>query len=161
VSPIHVVPKKSGDWRLCIDMHRGNEALECQGYAISRGEEILHVLNGSIVVSNPEDSHLCTHRHENLKSYLVDNKIDFKWGYHQIILSKNLRGITTFCTHVGLFRLKRLMFSLNCTPEMYHCVFSQIFRHCAGIVTFLDDIIIVYGASRNEDDIRLVKVLDI
>jgi hypothetical protein len=40
----------------------------------------------------------------------VFSHVDMKHGYHQIELNKNSRDITTFSTHVGLYRYKRLNF---------------------------------------------------
>ena len=40
-----------------------------------------------------------------------------RWGYHQIELSEESREITTFITHRGLYRYKRLMFGISSAPE--------------------------------------------
>ena len=40
----------------------------------------------------------------------VVSKLDLKWGYHQLELSEEAQGITTFTTHTGLYRYKRLLF---------------------------------------------------
>ena len=84
----------SGDVRLCIDMRCENEAVQRERYTIPTNEEILQDLNNSKLFS----------------------KLDIKWAYHQIELEPESREITTFMTHKGMFRYKRLMFGVNCAP---------------------------------------------
>ena len=93
-----VVPKVNGDIRLCVDMRRANEAVIRERYAIPTIDDILTDLNQSQVFS----------------------KLDIKWAYHQIELDPSSREITTFQTHKGNFRYKRLMFGISCAPEMYN-----------------------------------------
>ena len=47
------------------------------------------------------------------------SKLDLNSAYHQIELAPESRDITTFGTHDGLYRYKRLMFGISCAPEMY------------------------------------------
>ena len=77
VSPVCVVPKPSGDIRLCVDMRRANEAVLRERHPIPRVDEVLQNMNQSTVFS----------------------KLDLKWGFHQIELAEESRGITTFTTH--------------------------------------------------------------
>lgn len=51
VNPVVVVPKSEGDIRLCIDMHRANEAILRERHPIPTVDEILQSLNGSKVFS--------------------------------------------------------------------------------------------------------------
>ena len=95
ISPLVVVPKAGGDVRVCVDMRRANEVIIRERHRIPTVEELLHDLNGSTVFS----------------------KIDLKWGFHQILLSEDSRHITTFVTHRGLYRYKRLMFGVASGPE--------------------------------------------
>ncbi|XP_046746420.1 uncharacterized protein K02A2.6-like [Diprion similis] len=138
VSPTQLVPKTKTKWRLCIDMRRANEAIERERFPIRTIEETLQSLNGSKIYS----------------------KLDIKWAYHQIELSEESREITTFCTSDGLFRYKRLMFGVNCAPEMYQRVIMQTLQGCKGVVNYLDDIV-VHGQTQEEHDGNLRKVLQI
>ncbi|CAC5372111.1 unnamed protein product [Mytilus coruscus] len=80
-------------------------------------------------------------------------------GFHQVELEPESRNITTFTTHVGLFRYKRLMFGISCAPEMYQQCIKMALEGCAGQRNISDDII-VYGCTQQEHDERLNKVLD-
>ena len=137
VSPVVVVPKKGDDIRLCVDMREANEAIVRERHPIPSVDEILYNLNGSKVFS----------------------KLDLKWGFHQIELDEGSRDITTFVTHKGLYRYKRLMFGISSAPELYNHIIRQVLAGCEGADNIYDDII-VYGSSVEEHDKRLRETLN-
>lgn len=138
VSPIVVVPKPNGkDIRLCVDMRQANEAVERERFPIPTVEEVLLEINGSKVFS----------------------KLDLNMGYHQLELEESSRSITTFTTHLGLFRYKRLMFGITSAPEIYQNTIQNILHDCQGARNISDDII-VYADTVEEHDKRLEKVLE-
>ncbi|GFR81610.1 Nfx1-type zinc finger-containing-like protein [Elysia marginata] len=47
VSPIVVIPKKTGGVRLCVDMRRANEAIKRERHPMPTLEEVINELNGS------------------------------------------------------------------------------------------------------------------
>lgn len=136
VSPVIVVPKPNGDIRLCVDMRQANRAIKRERHPIPTVDEVLYQMNGSTVFS----------------------KLDMKYGYHQIELDDESKEITTFVTHKGLYRYKRLMFGINAAPEKYQHVVSQVLSGCEGVANISDDIV-VYGRTREEHDKRLDRVL--
>jgi ribosome-interacting GTPase 1 len=89
----------------------------------------------------------------------VFTKLDLKWGYHQIELESKSREITTFVTHMGLFRYKRLMFGITSAPELYQHIIQQVLQGCDGAYNISDDIV-VHGQSMEEHDARLNKVME-
>ena len=110
VSPVVVVPKPSGDIRLCVDMRKANEAIVRERHLIPTVDDVLYQLNGSTMFS----------------------KLDLKWGFHQIELEQQSRAITTFITHKGLYRYKRLMFGISSAPELYQYTIQQAPAGCEG-----------------------------
>ena len=90
-------PGTENELRLCVDMLRVNEAILRVRYPVPTIDEILTDMNGATVFP----------------------KFDLKWGFHQIELDVNSRHLTTFVTHKGLFRYKRLMFGVSSAPEEY------------------------------------------
>ena len=122
--------------RLCVDIRQANEAIQRERFPIPTVEETLIEMNGSKVFS----------------------KLDLKMGFHQIELDEASRPITTFTTHAGLFRYKRLMFGVSSAPEIYQYTIQQILKDCPGSKHMTDDIII-YADSVEEHDRRLEKVL--
>lgn len=135
-SPVVVVPKPNGDVRLCVDMRRVNEAIIRERHPIPTVDEVVAELSHSKHFS----------------------KLDLRKGYHQIELHEESRPITTFVTHRGLFRYKRLMFGISSAPEMYHHIIQQVLQGCQGATNISDDII-VHGQTQQEHDERLHAVL--
>ena len=48
----------------------------------------------------------------------IFSKLDIRQGYHQLMLVEESRNLTTFSTHKGLSRYKRLCFSVNSAAEI-------------------------------------------
>ena len=65
---------------------------------------------------------------EDMTGATVFSKLDSKWGYHQIELTPESRLLTTFVSHTGLWRYKRLMFGISSTPEIYQHIISQVLQ---------------------------------
>ena len=86
VSPIVAVPKKNGRVRICVDMRLANEAIKRVRHPIPTVDDVSFELNGAQYFS----------------------KLDLLQAYHQLELDEASRYITTFSTHIGLFRYKRL-----------------------------------------------------
>ena len=74
VSPVVVVPKPSGDIRLCVDMRQAHMAVKRERFPIPAIDEVLQDLNQNKFFS----------------------KLDLTSAYHQIELSPESRDITTF-----------------------------------------------------------------
>ena len=86
------------------------------------------------------------------------SRLDLKQALHQLELEENSRYITTFATHIGLRRYKRLMFGVNAAPEIFQRVLSGILRDIPGVTNFIDDIL-VFGKTKKEHDESLEKTL--
>ena len=114
VSPLVAVPKSNGDVRVCVDMRRANAAVIRERHPIPTLEETLQALNGAAVFS----------------------KLDLRWGYHQVELHPESRALTTFATHKGLKRYKRLIFGLSSAPEMYQYVVQPLYKEFPEYGTF-------------------------
>ena len=97
VSPIVVVPKDSGEVRICVDMREANRAVKREKHLMPTTDDLIADLDGATVFS----------------------KLDLSSGYHQFELSPESRNITTFSTHVGLRRYKRLLFGINSAAEIF------------------------------------------
>ncbi|CAM1332867.1 Uncharacterised protein r2_g4210 [Pycnogonum litorale] len=136
VSPLVVVPS-GNDVRICVDMRRANEAIIRERHPIPTVDELILDLNNSHVFS----------------------KLDLKMGFHQISLAKKSRKLTTFITHRGIYRYRRLMFGVNSAPEIYQKLIYDVLSKCDGVTNIADDII-VYGRDQDEHDRRLFAVLD-
>ncbi|XP_053385838.1 uncharacterized protein LOC123539936 [Mercenaria mercenaria] len=136
VSPVVVVPKGDDDIRLVIDMRRSNTAVKRVRHPIPTVDEVLYDLNGSTVYS----------------------KLDISNAYHQLELHPDSREITTFITHVGMFRYKRLLQGVSCASEMFQKVLEQVLQNCPGTRNIMDDII-VHAPTKDEHQKCLENVL--
>ena len=99
ISPIVVVPKpnNSNEIRIRVDMRALNRAIIRERHVIPTTDDIIAYLSGCKVFST----------------------IDLNQGYHQFPLHEDSRSLTTFSTHVGLCRYKRLNFGLSCAVEIF------------------------------------------
>jgi len=136
VNPVVIVPKPCGDIRLCIDMRRANEAIIRGRHPIPTVDELLQNMNGSKIFS----------------------KLDLKLGYHQLELSTESRGITTFVTHCGLYQYKRLLFGVSSASEQYQYMIAKSLTGLEGVENISDDIV-VHGSDQEVHDKRLFAVM--
>lgn len=136
VSPLVVVKKKNGSLRLCVDLREPNKAIVIDGFPLPHIEELLEQLTGAKYFS----------------------KLDLASAYHQVELSESSRDLTTFITHDGLFRFRRVCFGLASAPAVFQKMMSDILKGCSGVLCYLDDIL-VWGKTRQEHDANLHAVL--
>ena len=139
VSPIVVAPKpkKPDEIRMCVDMRLPNKAIQRTRHITPTVDDIIHDLNGAKIFS----------------------KLDMNAGYHQIELEEQSRYITTFTTHVGLRRYKRLNFGISSAAEIFQETVSESLQGLQGVKNMSDDII-VYGETQEQHDTRLRKVME-
>ena len=96
-SPIVVVPKKSGEVQICIDMREANKAVKREKrHLMPTIDDLVTDLNGSTVFTT----------------------LDLSSGY-QLELAEESQHITTFSTHLGLWRYKRISFGINAASEIF------------------------------------------
>lgn len=134
VSPIVVVPKpKSPDKvRVCVDMRSANKAIKRERHATPTLDELKTMLSGAKVFS----------------------KLDLNQGYNQLELDEDSRYITTFATHLGLYRYKRLFFGVNSASEIFQEAIRQALNGLQGVVNISDDLL-CFGSSQEDHDTNL------
>ena len=64
-----------------------------------------------------------------------------KIAYHQIPLAEESRYITTYTTHEGLFRFKRLNYGTNGGAEVFQNILQRNLADIRGVKNIADDII--------------------
>ena len=79
------------------------------------------------------------------------SKLDMSQAYHQLQLHENSRYITTFSTHVGLFRYKRINNGTNAAAEIFQNALQTALQGIKGVCNIADDII-VFGVDRQDHD---------
>ncbi|XP_062540761.1 uncharacterized protein K02A2.6-like [Armigeres subalbatus] len=104
-----VVSPKAGDTssvRLCVDMRAANKAIVPQHHPLPTFDDIVPHLNDCKWFS----------------------KIDLVKAFHQVLLAEGSRFITTFATHQGYYRYKRLTFGMNCASEVFQSIIERILK---------------------------------
>ncbi|GFO27048.1 retrovirus-related pol polyprotein from transposon 412 [Plakobranchus ocellatus] len=139
VSPLVIVPKPKNpdEIRVCVDMRAPNTAIRRERH------------------STPTLNELST----TLADAKYFSKLDLNQGYHQLELNEESRYITTFATHRGLYRYKRLNFGINSAAEIFQEVIRQTLNGLSVVINVSDDIL-VYGKSKEVHSQNLRKVLE-
>lgn len=138
ISPIVIIFKPNNDIRICIDMRQANKAILRENYPLPTFDSFMTKLR-------------------NAKYF---SRLDLTNAYHQIELHEDSRFITTFITHRGMFRYKRLLFGVNSAPEIFQRIFEGILSPCKNCLNYIDDII-VFGETELEHNQCLEKVINV
>ena len=137
-SPTVLVKKKDGSMRICIDYRRVNEVTVKDSYPIPKIEEILNQLGGNCVFTT----------------------LDLASGYHQVLVKKEDRCKTAFCTDRGLFEYVVMPFGLTNAPATFQRLMERVLKGLIGKIclVYLDDLMI-YSKSLHEHEEHLALVL--
>ena len=135
--PIAVAPKPNspGKIRVCVDMRQAKKAIKRERHVNPTVEEMIGDLNEARVFS----------------------KLDLNQGYNQLELAPESRYITTFTTHMGLMRYKRINLGISSTAEIFQNVIRKTLEGIDGAINISDDIL-VFGKTHSEHNQNLKAV---
>jgi len=94
----------------------------------------------------------------DLNGAAVFSKVELNQDYHQLSLHPDSSHITTFSTHIGLFRYNRLSFGNNAAAEKFHNVIASAISDTPNVKNVSYDVII-YEVNIQEHDKALHAAL--
>ncbi|GFX38851.1 hypothetical protein TNCV_1890151 [Trichonephila clavipes] len=122
-SPVVLIPKPNGTFRLCIDYRKLNEITIADTYPLPRMDDLLHQAKLTPFMST----------------------LDLRAGYHQVKVHVEDQDKTAFVCPFGTYRFLRMPYGLRNAPATFQRLMN---RFCNGLedilaLPYLDDIIVL------------------
>jgi dUTPase len=109
-APIVLIPKPDGSLRFCIDYRRLNALTVRDSYPLPRMDDCLDSLGAANIFST----------------------LDANSGYWQLNVAEADRDKTSFTSHRGTFRFKRMPFGLVNAPQRFNGQWTFYYLECYG-----------------------------
>ncbi|XP_062557035.1 uncharacterized protein K02A2.6-like [Armigeres subalbatus] len=120
ISGMSAVPKGNTDFRLVVNMRAPNKAIQREYFRLPLIDEMKVKLHGSKFFT----------------------KLDLSDAFYHLELSEESRELTTFLSENGMYRYTRLMFGVNCAPEVFQREMTRILKDVKNKIVYIDDILL-------------------
>ena len=139
-SPIVLVPKPNGDWRMCIDYRKVNYHTKKDAYPTPDIRDCLNLCKNADFLT----------------------LVDIKDAYHHILMDPGSIQTTAFITPRGLFEWKRMPFGLCNAPATFqryvdNCLRGLLGKTCAA---FFDDCAVYTTGTIEQHTADVKEVLE-
>lgn len=128
-SPIHLVQKPDGSWRMCGDYRALNRKTVPDRYPVPYLQDFTYILHGCKVFS----------------------KVDLLRAFHQVPMEESDIAKTAICTPFGSYEFLRMPFGLRNAAQTQQRLMDEVLRGLPFVFVYLDDILI---ASKSVDEHR-------
>ena len=128
--PVILVAKPSGGLRFCIDYRELNKRIKLDNLSVP----------------------ICKEQLEDLRGDSVFTTLDLLHGFYNIPLAEQSRDFTTFITHLGKYRFRRLPMGVSIAPGVVQDFTTGMIRRAGlpkKVVVTIDDLLI---HSKNFDE---------
>ena len=119
-SPLLLVPKKDGSWRMVIDFRKLNKQTVPDYYPMPVINDVLAQLGGAKVFSS----------------------LDLLSGYWQVPLDEESKPLTAFSSHSEHLEFQVMPFGLTSAPLTFMRLMMSVLGEIKNVFVYLDDVII-------------------
>ena len=135
-----LAPKKDGTLRFCVDFRRLNALTIPDTYPLPQMEDCI----------------------DSLGEARLFTTLDALWGYWQVPIAERDREKTTFTSHMGTFRYKRMNFGLRNAPATFQRALDIILSgvRWKTCLVYIDDVVI-FSKTEEEHFAQVSHVLTI
>ncbi len=126
-SPVILVAKKNGEWRMCVDYRKLNRNTKTQTFPMRNISALL----------------------ERIGQKKIFSSFDMRGGYYHMKLSDKMAKMGAFVTSKGQYQPRVLMFGFADAPAIFQRKMEEILGDLDDVEIYLDDIVVASDSVEN------------